>query len=107
MREGCRTASATGNHLMNCFEVVGGGGITGYDASSLVPAPVLVDPPLMPSVRCGLEMALVHLLAGATSMSIGTALSTGSGLPYRAFVEINTLSTRTETSSKSRKVRMA
>ena len=56
---------------------------------------------LLPSVRCGIEMALIHLLARTSGMSIGGALSAASGLPCRGTIEINGLSARGEGSRRS------
>lgn len=49
---------------------------------------------LLPTVRCGLGMAVVHLVARGLGMAIGTAMSVASGLPCRGAIEINGLQTR-------------
>ena len=51
---------------------------------------------LLPSVRCGIEMALVHLVARASGTGIGPALGTAAGLSARNSIEINGLATRGE-----------
>ncbi|CAM9240080.1 unnamed protein product [Ectocarpus sp. 6 AP-2014] len=51
---------------------------------------------LLPTVRCGIEMAVVHLVARAAGVSVGAAVSAASGLPCRGAVEINGLATRGE-----------
>lgn len=54
---------------------------------------------LLPSVRCGIEMALLHLLAGASGVPIAVAVSAALGLPCRGAIEINGLAARGELSS--------
>lgn len=51
---------------------------------------------LLPSVRCGIEMALVHLVARASGVPIGVAVSAASGLPCRGSILINGLAARGE-----------
>ena len=63
---------------------------------------------LLPSVRCGIEMALVHLVARAAGISIGAAISSASGLPCRSSIEINGLAARGERlTARGREVRGA
>ncbi|CAN0099168.1 unnamed protein product [Scytosiphon promiscuus] len=59
-------------------------------------------PTLLPSVRCGIEMALVHLAARGAGVSIGAAISTMSGLPCRGAIEVNSLAARGEGSENPR-----
>lgn len=54
---------------------------------------------LLPSVHCGLEMAVVHLVARGLGVSIGAAVSVASGSPCRGSIEINGLQTREEGAS--------
>lgn len=66
----------------------------GGAAVEVMPLPALTD--LLPSVRCGIEMALVHLVARAAGVSIAVAMSSASGLPCRGSIEINGLAARGE-----------
>lgn len=61
---------------------------------------------LLPSVRCGIEMALLHLVARASGRAVGPVLSAACGLPARGSIEINGLATRGEEGlSSGRQVR--
>lgn len=51
---------------------------------------------LLPSVRSGIEMALVHLVARASGMALGVAVSAETGLACRGSIEINALAARAE-----------
>lgn len=53
-------------------------------------------PPLLPSVRCGLEMALVHLVSRSAGVGLAPALSAAAGLACEGAVRINGLATREE-----------
>lgn len=56
---------------------------------------------LLPSVRCGIEMAVVHLVARAAGVSVGAAMSSASGLPCGGSIKINGLATRGERPSEA------
>lgn len=80
------------------------GGAADAEASQSTTRPTPATPAtasLLPSVRCGIEMALVHLAARAAGVSIGAAMSALSGLPCRGDIEINSLAARGEGSETS------
>lgn len=64
---------------------------------------VETTPTLHPSVRCGIEMALVHLVARASGMSIGVAFSAASGFPCLGEIAINGLTARGERGGSRRR----
>uniref|UniRef100_A0A7S3T993 AB hydrolase-1 domain-containing protein n=1 Tax=Emiliania huxleyi TaxID=2903 RepID=A0A7S3T993_EMIHU len=59
----------------------------------------LASGPLLPSVRCALEMACLHLLAQAANTSIAQLVCCARRAPYQSHVRINGLLARGEASS--------